>query len=51
VARGVNGVDFTLLPVPRECGPSLAVNTGMEEPFRTTFTERDYARVRQLGDE
>ncbi len=24
---------------------------GMVKPFRTTFTERDYARVRQLGDE
>jgi hypothetical protein len=23
----------------------------MEKPFGTTFTERDYARVRQLGDE
>ncbi len=32
-------------------GPSLVVLTGMEKPFRTTFTERDYARVRQLGDE
>ena len=32
-------------------GPSVVVLTGMEKPFRTTFTERDYARVRQLGDE
>jgi hypothetical protein len=32
-------------------GPSIVVITGMEKPFRTTFTERDYARVRQLGDE
>jgi hypothetical protein len=23
---------------------------GMEKAFRTTFTERDYARVRQLRD-
>jgi len=32
-------------------GPSLVVLTGMDKPFRTTFTERDYARVRRLGDE
>jgi hypothetical protein len=32
-------------------GPSIVVITGMEKPFRTTFSERDYARVRQLGDE
>lgn len=32
-------------------GPSIVVLTGMEKPFRTTFTERDYARVRQLGGE
>ena len=32
-------------------GPSLVVLTGMEKPFLTTFTARDYARVRQLGDE
>jgi hypothetical protein len=32
-------------------GPSIVVITGMEKPFRTTFTERDYARVRELGDE
>jgi Txe/YoeB family toxin of Txe-Axe toxin-antitoxin module len=32
-------------------GPSIVVITGMAKPCRTTFTERDYARVRQLGDE
>jgi hypothetical protein len=32
-------------------GPSIVVLTGMEKPFRTTFADRDYARVRQLGDE
>lgn len=32
-------------------GPSIVVLTGMEKSFRTTFTERDYARVRQLGQE
>lgn len=32
-------------------GPSLIVLTGTHKPFRTTFTERDYARVRQLGEE
>jgi hypothetical protein len=29
----------------------IVVITGMEKAFRTTFTERDYARVRLLGDE
>jgi len=32
-------------------GPSLVIITGMEKPFRTTFSERDYAQVRRLGDE
>lgn len=32
-------------------GPSLVVLTGMEKAFRTTFSERDYARVRRLWDE
>lgn len=32
-------------------GSSLVVITGMEKPFRSTFTARDYARVRRLGDE
>lgn len=32
-------------------GPNLVVLTGMERPFRTAFTERDYAHVRKLGDE
>jgi hypothetical protein len=32
-------------------GPSIVVITGMEKAFRTTFNERDYVRVRQLGDE
>lgn len=32
-------------------GPSLVVITGMEKTFRTKLSERDYARVRQLGDE
>lgn len=32
-------------------GPSIVVITGMEKPFRTTFSERDYAQVRQFGDE
>ena len=32
-------------------GPSIVVITGLDKPFRTTFNERDYARVRQLGDE
>jgi hypothetical protein len=32
-------------------GPSIIVITGMEKPFRTIFSERDYAQVRQLGDE
>jgi hypothetical protein len=32
-------------------GPSIVVITGMDKPFRTTFSERDYAQVRRLGDE
>jgi hypothetical protein len=31
--------------------PSIVVLAGMEKPFRTTFSERDYAQVRALGDE
>jgi hypothetical protein len=32
-------------------GPSLVLITGMEKPFRTAFSERDYAKVRALGQE
>jgi hypothetical protein len=32
-------------------GPSLVLITGMGKPFRTTFSDRDYAKVRALGDE
>jgi hypothetical protein len=32
-------------------GPSLVATTGMAKPFRTIFSERDYAQVRRLGDE
>ncbi len=32
-------------------GPSIVAITGMEKAFRTTFSERDYERVRQLGEE
>ena len=32
-------------------GPSLVAIAGLEKPFRTKLSERDYARVRQLGDE
>ena len=31
--------------------PAIAVITGMRKPWRTTFSERDYQRVRALGDE
>ena len=31
--------------------PSVVVITGMDKPFRRTFSERDYDRVRQLGAE
>ena len=31
--------------------PAIAVITGMCKPWRTTFAERDYRRVRELGDE
>lgn len=30
--------------------PAIAVITGMRKPWRTTFSERDYQRVRELGD-
>jgi hypothetical protein len=32
-------------------GPSIAIITGMSKPFHTTFSERDYKAVRNLGDE
>lgn len=31
--------------------PLLVVVTGLDKPFRTTLTDRDYAQVRRLGDE
>jgi hypothetical protein len=31
--------------------PAIAVITGMRKLWRTTFSERDYQRVRELGDE
>lgn len=31
--------------------PAIAVITGMHKPWRTTFSEREYQRVRELGDE
>jgi hypothetical protein len=31
--------------------PLLVVVTGLDKPFRTTLTDRDYAQVRELGDE
>jgi hypothetical protein len=31
--------------------PAIAVITGMRKPWRTRFSERDYQRVRALGDE
>jgi hypothetical protein len=30
--------------------PAIAVITGMRKPWRTKFSERDYGRVRQLGE-
>jgi hypothetical protein len=32
-------------------GPAIAVITGMRKPWRTKFSERDYSRVRRLGDD
>jgi Txe/YoeB family toxin of Txe-Axe toxin-antitoxin module len=32
-------------------GPSIVLITGMAKEFRTTFTARDYEKVRQLGAE
>lgn len=31
--------------------PAIAVISGLRKPWRTTFTERDYGRVRQHGDD
>jgi hypothetical protein len=31
--------------------PAIAVITGMRKPWRTAFSERDYRRVRELGQE
>ncbi len=31
--------------------PLLVVLVGLDKPFRTTFSDADYARVRALGDE
>jgi hypothetical protein len=31
--------------------PAIAVVTGVRKPWRTTFTGRDYERVRELGDD
>jgi hypothetical protein len=33
----------------RRC--AVAVITGMRKPWRTTFSDRDYQRVRDLGDD
>jgi len=45
-----NGTDDELARrgLPRS---AIAVITGMRKPWRTTFAERDYQRVRGLGDE
>lgn len=32
-------------------GPSVVLITGMAKSFRSTFSNEDYARVRQLGEE
>ena len=32
-------------------GPSIVLITGMAKPFKTTFSNRDYQKVRALGDE
>jgi hypothetical protein len=31
--------------------PAITVITGMRKPWRTKFSERDYRRVRELGEE
>lgn len=31
-------------------GPAIAVITGMRKPWMTKFSDRDYKKVRQLGD-
>ncbi len=32
-------------------GPSIVIICGRDKPFRTQLAEKDYARVRALGDE
>lgn len=32
-------------------GPSIIVIAGKDKPFRTTFTDRDYAEIKRLGEE
>jgi Txe/YoeB family toxin of Txe-Axe toxin-antitoxin module len=32
-------------------GPSLVILAGMDKPFRTTFSDADYSKVRALGAE
>jgi hypothetical protein len=32
-------------------GPSIVLITGSDKKFRTTFTDRDYKIVRELGEE
>jgi len=31
--------------------PAIAVIAGLRKPWMTTFSERDYARIRQMGDD
>lgn len=31
--------------------PAIAVITGLQKPWRTTFTDRDYRAVRAIGDD
>jgi hypothetical protein len=42
------GGELTRRGLPR---PAIAVITGMRKPWRTPFSECDYLRVRELGDE
>jgi len=50
-ANEVDKVGVMSYDLEVETGRSLVVITGMEKPFRPKLSERDHARLRQLGEE
>lgn len=48
VLENGTSTELTRRGLPR---PAIAVITGMRKPWMTTFSERDYAAVRHLGDD